>query len=164
MAKSNSGKSPSDSEVSMTELILPSHTNALGTAFGGAILSWIDIAAAIAAQRHARKIVVTASLDAVNFLAPIKAGQIVRIVASVNYASRTSMEVGVKVDAEDTLTGTVSHCVSAYLTFVGIDAQGKPSEIPKVIPETAEQKRRFEAAQVRRKSRVATLEAVRSRR
>src|ERR1700733_8713039 len=95
------GKSPSESAVVMTELVLPSHTNALGTIFGGQIMCWIDIAAAIAAGRHARSAVVTASLDAMAFLAPVRLGDVVHIRAIVNYVSRTSMEIGVQVDAEN---------------------------------------------------------------
>src|SRR3954471_1668060 len=103
------GKSPSESSVIMTEIVLPSDTNALGTIFGGKVMSWIDIAAAIAAGRHARRVVVTASIDALHFKAPVKVGQVVHVQASVNYAARTSMEVGVRVDSENQLTGERVH-------------------------------------------------------
>src|SRR6478609_12807 len=102
-------KSPSESAVTMTELVLPGAANALGSIFGGQVMSWIDIAGAIAAGRHARKIVVTASIDALHFLAPIKVGHVVHIRAMVNYASRTSMEVGVHVDSENQITGAKTH-------------------------------------------------------
>lgn len=147
-------KSPKDSAVMMTEIVLPSHANALGTVFGGTIMSWIDIAAAIAAGRHARRVVVTASIDALNFLAPIKIGHTVQIQAAVNYASRTSMEVGVRVDSEDPLTGIQSHNVSAYTTFVALDARGKPTEVPELVPQTEHEKRRFEEAKKRREARI----------
>jgi len=133
-----------DSQVTMTELVLPSHTNSLGTIFGGVVMSWIDIAAAIAAGRHTRRAVVTASVDALNFVAPIKLSWVVNLKASVNYVARSSMEVGVRVEAENLLTGEKNHTVTAYLTFVALDAKGHPVEIPKVLPETADEKRRYE--------------------
>src|SRR3954451_8818246 len=102
-------KSPQDSSVIMTEIVLPSDTNALGTIFGGKIMSWIDIAGAIAAGRHSRRVVVTASIDALHFLAPVRLGHFVHIRAMVNYAARTSMEVGVRVDSENPLTGELIH-------------------------------------------------------
>lgn len=144
----------SESKVVMTELVLPSHTNALGSIFGGQIVSWIDIAAAIAAQRHSRKNVVTASIDAMNFVAPVYKGWVVNLKASVNYAGTTSMEVGVRVDAENPVTGETFHTASAYLTFVALDSHGKPTKIPPVQPETPDEKRRFEAAKVRRANRL----------
>src|SRR5437868_1421337 len=96
-------------EVVMTEIVLPSHTNALGTVFGGVIMSWIDIAGAIAAQRHCRRIVVTASIDDLAFISPVKQGWFVHIRARVNYTARSSMEVGVRVDAENPMTGEMHH-------------------------------------------------------
>src|ERR1700741_1231906 len=107
--KTPTPKPPRDSTVTMTEIVLPSHANALGTIFGGQIMSWIDIAGAIAAGRHARRVVVTASIDALHFVAPVKVGHIVHIRAAVNFASRTSMEVGVRVDSENPLTGELTH-------------------------------------------------------
>ena len=156
-------KSARESEVTMTEMVLPSDTNALGTIFGGKVMSWIDIAAAIAAQRHSRKIVVTASIDALHFVAPVKLGQVVHIKAAVNYAGRTSMEVGVRVDSENPLTGEVSHTAKAYLTFVALDAGGKPTTIPQVIAETAEEKRRYQNAISRREARIELAKKVKTR-
>jgi len=144
----------SESAVVMTELVLPTHTNALGSIFGGVIMSWIDIAAAISAQRHSRKSVVTASIDALHFIAPVYKGWVVNLKASVNYAGRTSMEVGVRVDAENPVTGERFHTSSAYMTFVALDEDGRPSEIPQVLPQSSEEKRRFEAAQQRRATRL----------
>ncbi len=141
-------------EVVMTELVLPSHTNALGTIFGGVVMSWIDIAGAITAQRHCRKQVVTASIDDMAFVAAIKLGWFVHIRARVNYTARTSMEIGVRVDAEDPKTGERHHTASAYLTFVAIDQNGKPIPVPKFIPKGKEDKRRYEEAIKRREIRL----------
>lgn len=157
MAKSKSmtGKSPSDSAVTMTELVLPQHTNALGTIFGGTVMSWIDIAGAISAGKYARCSVVTASIDALHFIAPIKLGHAVQLKASVNLTGTSSMEVGVRVDSENLTTGEKFHNVSAYLTFVAIGSDGKPREVPQINPKTETEKRRYQAAFKRRRSRIA---------
>jgi len=144
----------SHSIVTMTELVLPSHTNALDSVFGGVIMSWIDIAAAISSQRHCKRPVVTASIDDLHFVAPVYKGWIVNLKASVNYTARTSMEVGVRIDAENPIEGRVFHTASAYLTFVALDDHGKPVPIAPVIPETPEQLRRFKAAEQRRQWRL----------
>ena len=148
------GKNPRNSLVEMTEIVLPQHTNALGTVFGGVVLSWIDIAAAICAQRHAEKIVVTASLDAMNFVAPIKLGWIVNIKASVNYVASKSCEVGVKITAENPLTQEFHHTASAYVTMVALDQEGRPTTMPPLVPQTDEEKRRFVQGEARRKRRL----------
>lgn len=148
------GKSPSESTVVMTEIILPSDANALGTVFGGKIMSLIDIAGAIAAGKHARKAVVTASIDALHFLAPIKVGNVVHIRAQVNFASRTSMEVGVRVESENLITGEHIHTSTAYATFVAVNDHGKPTPVPAISPKTAEEKRRYKEAIQRRKARM----------
>lgn len=148
------GKAPSESAVSMTEFVLPTHANVLGNIFGGQIMSWIDIAAAIAAGKHARKICVTASIDALNFEAPVKVGQVVHIRAMVNYVGKTSMEVGVRVDSENLVTGETKRTAKAYTTFVAVDEKGKPTAVPPLNPESAEEKRRFSEAQARRESRI----------
>lgn len=144
----------SDSKVIMTELVLPSHTNALDSVFGGVIMSWVDIAAAISAQRHSRRPVVTASIDGLQFVAPVYKGWVVNLRAAVNYVGRTSMEVGVRVDAENPTTGQTFHTASAYLTFVALDGSGAPMPVPQVKPESAEEKRRFDAAKIRRQHRL----------
>jgi acyl-CoA hydrolase len=154
------GKSPNESLVVMTELVLPSHTNALGTIFGGQIMSWVDIAAAISAGRHSRRSVVTASIDALHFLAPVRLGHYVHIRATVNFASRTSMEVGVRVDSENPLTGEITHCSTAYTTFVALDDHGRPTPILPILPATADEKRRYEAAKKRREARVTLAETL----
>ena len=123
---SPSAKAVRESQVRMTELLLPTHTNALDTAFGGVIMSWIDICAAIAAQRHAGCQVVTASIDALNFVAPVKKGWVVNLFASVNRAFRSSMEIGVRVDAENPISGQNLHTATAYLTFVALDDLSPP--------------------------------------
>lgn len=150
----------SESQVVMTELVLPSHTNSLGSIFGGVVMSWIDIAAAIAAQRHAKKTVVTASIDALHFVAPVYKGWIVNLKASVNYAGKSSMEVGVRVDAENPITGQVFHTASAYLTFVAIDDKFKPVEILPVSPQSDDEKRRYNRAKERRRQRLENKQMV----
>lgn len=148
------GRPVSHSVVTMTEMVLPTHTNSLDSIFGGVIMSWIDIAAAICAQRHCGKPVVTASIDDLHFIAPVYKGWIVNLKASVTYAHKTSMEIGVRVDAENPIEGRTFHTASAYLTFVALDEQGRPSPVPRVIPETPDEKRRFEQAQKRREFRL----------
>lgn len=147
-------KPVSASQVTMTELVLPGDTNAFGSIFGGRVMSWIDICAAIAAQRHCQKPVVTASVDALQFVQPVFQGWVVNLKASVNYAGRTSMEVGVRVDAENPKTGEMFHTASAYLTFVALGVDKKPSEVPPVLSQTPEEIRRQSEAQARRKARL----------
>ena len=146
--------SPSLSLVQMTELILPNHMNALGTVFGGVIMSWIDIAGSISASRHCSKSVVTASIDDVHFLAPVHKGDVVCLKAQVNYTHKTSMEVGVKVTAESTHSQHQRHTASAYLTFVALDENRKPVLIPPLLLKTEEEKKLFEQAKIRRKWRL----------
>lgn len=147
------GKPVRASVAEVTEIIQPNDVNPMGTVFGGKVMAMMDMTAALAAHRHARKVVVTAGIDALDFLASAKVGHFLIVKASVNYAGRTSMEVGVKVVAEDPLTGELRHTASAYLTFVALDSFGRPSPVPPVIPETPEEKRRFEEARRRRELR-----------
>jgi acyl-CoA hydrolase len=144
----------SQSIVTMTELVLPTHTNALKSAFGGVIMSWIDIAAAISAQRHSGLNVVTASIDAMNFIAPVYVGWVVNLKACVNFVSRTSMEVGVRADAEDPRKGKFFHLASAYTTFVAVDDNGKPVACPPLLAVSEAEKRRYAAAEKRRALRL----------
>jgi acyl-CoA hydrolase len=123
----------SESQVVMTELVLPTHTNAIGSVFGGTVMSWIDIAAAICAQRHTRKVVVTAHIDGMKFVAPVYKGWVVNLKASVNHCGTTSMEIGVRVDAENPQTGETFHTASAYLNFVALDSHNKPTKVPPII-------------------------------
>ena len=147
-------KKISESEVTMTELVLPSHTNSLDSIFGGVIMSWIDICGAIAAQRHAGKEVVTASVDDLHFYAPVYKGWVVNLKARVNFVSRTSMEVGVRVEAEDPRSGKKYHTSSAYLTFVALGKDGKPTPIRALLKETEEDNRRWNQAEMRRQLRL----------
>ena len=148
----------SQSEVVMTELVLPAHTNALDGVFGGVIMSWIDIAASIAAQRHARAPVVTASIDALNFIEPVYKGWVVTLRACVNYTGKTSMEVGVRVDSEDLVNGLFCHTASAYLTFVALGRNKRPVKVPPLELQTETHRRRNKAAIQRRQSRVKLLQ------
>jgi len=150
-----SGKPVIDSEVVMTQLVMPSDTNALDTVFGGVIMSWIDICGAISAQRHSCRTVVTASLDELNFIAPVYRGWVVNLKARVNFVSRTSMEVGVRVDAENPRTNTKFHTASAYMTFVALNDQGKPVAVPSLILQTDADRRRHADGQGRRDLRIA---------
>lgn len=144
----------SQSIVVMTEMVLPTHTNSFGSIFGGVIMSWIDIAAAISAQRFCKKPVVTAAIDDLHFIAPVYKGWVVNLKACVNYVSKTSMEVGVRVDAENPIAGKSYHTASAYLTFVALDEQGKPTLIPPVLPDSDAQQRRYKEAEQRRTWRL----------
>ena len=134
--------------------MLPQHSNNLGLVFGGVILAMMDTASAVCAIRHARTTCVTASVDRVDFREPIHLGDLVIMKCSVNYVGRTSMEVGVRVESEDLQTGNRRHTNSCYLTFVAIDRNGKPVEVPKLVPESEDEKRRFEAAKERRRRRL----------
>lgn len=137
---------------------MPSDANILGHVFGGAVLAMMDKTAAVAAIRHARTSCVTVSIDRVDFREPIHVGDLVIMKASVNYAGRTSVEVGVRIEAEDMITGLRRHTNSCYLTFVAVDRNGRPVEIPDVIPETEEQIRRYRDARERRRVRLAERE------
>lgn len=150
-------KTPSESAVEMRELVMPNHTNPQNTVFGGTVMSWIDIAAAMVAARHCGRPVVTAHIDDIDFIAPIKMGYHVLIQASLNYVGRTSMIVGVKVTSENPYTGECRTTTKAYLTFVALDDLGRPIVVPELKPETEDEIRRFENA----KKRVAMKKSVR---
>jgi acyl-CoA hydrolase len=151
-------KTPSSSQVELTELVLPNDTNQLGNLLGGRLMHWVDIAAALSAQRHSNRISVTASVDEMSFLLPVKLGQVVRLRASVNRTFHTSMEVGVHVDVEDFRTGDIRHVSSAYLTFVAIDEFGRSARVPEIHPETPEEKQRYQEAEARRAHRLKMRE------
>jgi acyl-CoA hydrolase len=155
------GRPCRESQHQTSELMMPQDANILGHVFGGAILALMDKCAAVAAFRHARSNCVTASIDRVDFREPIHVGDLVVMQASINFAGRTSMEVGVRVEAEDLLTGRRRHTNSCYLTFVAIDRNGRPVHVPPVIPETDDEKRRYDAAQARRKRRLEERNAER---
>ncbi len=144
--------------VEATHVVLPGQANALGTVFGGAVCGWLDLAGAVAAQRHCRKPVVTASMDDIHFHAPIKVGHIAVVRAQVNAVFRTSLEVGVDVFSEDPLTGERHHTTTAYLTFVSLDEAGRPVPMPPLVCETAEEREREAAAHGRREARLKKRE------
>ena len=148
-------KAPTDSRVEMTQIVLPAHTNRFGTVFGGTVMSWIDICAAVSAMRHAGQLAVTASMDRVHFLSGARTGDIMVLQSQVNFTGRTSMEVGVRVEREDPISGDREHTASAYLTFVAVDEQGVPQPVPTVEPVTDVQRRRYEKGAARKKARVA---------
>ena len=152
-------KSVRESQHETSELMMPEHANNMGHVFGGVVLSMMDKAAAIAAFRHSRASVVTASIDRVDFREPIHPGDLVLMKASVNYAGRTSMEVGVRVEAEELISGRRRHTNSCYLTFVAVDRNGRPIEVAELAPETEDEKRRFDAAIERRRRRLEERQA-----
>jgi acyl-CoA hydrolase len=136
---------------------MPDQANPYGTAFGGAIVAWIDMVASMAAQKHCGKEVVTAGIDSLNFKEPIHIGEHVVLKASVNYAGRTSMEVGVQVSREDPYTGRSTVATTAHLTFVALDENKKPTPVPAIIAETEDEKRRYANAEMRVKNRKELL-------
>ncbi len=144
-----SSKTVSESSIEMREMVMPNHTNSHGTIFGGTVMSWIDIAAAMVAARHCGKPVVTAHIDDIDFIAPIKMGYHVLIQASMNFVGRSSMIVGVKVTSENPYTGESRVTTKAYLTFVALDDLGRPISVPELVTETPDEIRRFQNAQKR---------------
>ena len=143
-----------ESQSERSEIVFPGDTNALGNLFGGRLMQYIDLVGAMAASRHARAITVTASMDHLDFVAPVKVGDLLILKASVNRAFRTSMEVGVKAMVEDVREQRLKHVSSAYLTYVAVDQFGKSLVVPQLIAETEHQKRRFEDAGRRREMRA----------
>ena len=141
-----------------SEFALPNDANTLGNVLGGKVMHLVDLAAALAAVRHSRCSVVTASVDHMSFLHPIHIGQLIVLRSSVNRVFRTSMELGVRVEVENLVTGDIQHTSSAYLTFVALDKSGNRLTIPPVIPETEDEKRRYEEAEERRAYRLAMRE------
>lgn len=150
------GKAPSESSVEQNVYkIFPNDLNSERTVFGGLVMSLCDRTALIVAERHSGSTSVTAAVDSLNFLAPARAGETLIVKAAINRAWRSSMEIGVQVAAEDSHSGDSRHVVSAYLTFVALDAGGNPTAVPPVRPESATEKRRYDEAQRRRDSRLA---------
>lgn len=148
------GRSVSETRVTVAHLMQPSHANPAGNVHGGQIMKMIDDAAAVVAIRHARANCVTASIDRLDFHAPVFVGNLILIKASMNYVGRTSMEVGVRVEAEDLRSGIVRHTASAYLTFVAMDASGRPQEIVPLVVETEVDRRRQSEGGLRREERA----------
>jgi acyl-CoA hydrolase len=145
---------PRATRVETAQVVLPGLTNVHGTIFGGILMQWIDGAAGISAARHSSGLVVTASMDRLHFLRPARLGDVVIVQAQVNFAAHTSMEVGVRVFAENQLTRTRVQATRAYLTFVAVDDQGRPRAVPKLMPETEQDRRRFRQAAARRAVRL----------
>jgi acyl-CoA hydrolase len=142
-----------DSQSEMAEIVLPNDANALGSLLGGRLMHWIDLAGAMAAHRHCRQYVVTASIDHLDFLVPVKVGDLVILRSSVNRVFRSSMEVGVKAWVENYIADTRQHVSSAHLTFVAVDREGRRLPVPPVIPETDEERKRYDDAGRRREIR-----------
>ncbi|MEM0074909.1 MAG: acyl-CoA thioesterase [Conexivisphaerales archaeon] len=153
-------KKVSESATTMVRLMMPTDANPSGNVFGGTIMKAMDEIAAIVATRHARKNVVTASIDRMNFFAPVFVGDLLILKASINYVGNTSMEIGVRIEAENLKTGKTTHTGSCYLTYVALDENGRPSPVPKIIPETPEEKRRWQEGLARRKLREAERAAL----
>ncbi|MBX2966197.1 MAG: acyl-CoA thioesterase [Cyclobacteriaceae bacterium] len=147
-------KFPSESFVSMTELVLPNDTNTLNNLMGGRLMHWMDIVSAIAAQKHSNRIVVTASVDNISFKHPILLGNVVTLKAKVTRAFNSSMEVRIDVDAEDIPSGKKMESNSAFLTFVAVDQSGRPIDVPEIEPETDEDKEFYNGALRRRQLRL----------
>ena len=150
------GKRVCESASEYSELALPNDANGLGAVLGGKVMHLVDLAGAMAAMRHARKPVVTAAVDGLQFLHPVRIGELIILRSSVNRVFRTSMEVGVHVETEDLMTGEHLHTCSAYLTFVALDEHGKATPIEAVIPESMEEMRRYREAGARREYRLET--------
>ncbi len=152
-----------ESQVEMTQMVLPNDTNTLGNLLGGRLMEWMDVAAAITAQRHCNRVCVTAAVDNLVFYQPIRLGEVVTVRGSVNRAFGTSMEIGVLVITENQLTGEKKQANTAYFTFVAVDGNNIPIKVPEAIPQTKEEKRRHREALVRRELRLSLSKAKRDR-
>jgi len=150
----NGARPVRETQHETAQLMMPQHANVLGHVFGGVVLSMMDTTAAVSAIRHARLACVTVSVDRVDFREPIHVGDLVIMKSSVNFVGRTSMEIGVRVETENLLTGVRRHTNSCYLTFVAVDRNGRPVPVPRLKPETPEEIRRYEAAKMRRERRL----------
>ncbi len=153
------GRPVSISRVEMSHLLLPNEANALGTVHGGIIMRLVDEAGAVAAVRHAKRHCVTAAIDSMKFLAPARVGDLVILKASVNLVGTTSIESGVRVETEDLLTGRRTHISSAFIVYVALGSDGKPCQVPPLMPETDEDRRRMAEAAVRREHRRRRTES-----
>jgi uncharacterized protein (TIGR00369 family) len=147
-------KCSSDSQVTLNQQMMPSDANPLGNIHGGYVMKLIDEAGALAAMRHARRPVVTVAIDSITFLSPVKVGHLLTLRSSVNWVGKTSIEVGVRVEAENPITGEITHTNSAFAVFVALDDFSKPCPVPPLILETAEDRRRWEEAEARQQLRL----------
>lgn len=152
--KPQPGKPPRASQTQLADLVLPSEANLYGTVFGGKILEMVDKAAAVCAMRHAGRPCVTVAMDRVEFLVPIRLGSLLSVEAKLQFAGRTSMEVGVEVYAEDIDRGRRVHANTCVVTMVAVDKAGRPVPVPPLLPETPEEQRRFADARRRRAQRT----------
>ncbi len=151
-----SPKAVSASRSEMLQLVLPSDANTLGNSLGGVVMHHMDIVAAIAAQRHAGRACVTASVDRIDFKKPVRVGELLVLKASVNFVGRSSMEVGVRCAAEDPRSGVRRHTASAYFTFVALGDDLKPTAVPPLLPQTEDDRRRYDGAKRRREAWLQT--------
>ena len=163
MSPQRSKKTPLSTEVTMSEMVITQHINGVGTVFGGVVLSWADIAAAISAQKFSERMVVTASIDSMHFLHPIRLGWIVHVFSKINFSANTSCEAGVKVISMNPITQESFHNCTGYFTMVAIDDQGKPVMVPQIDPQTADDHRRYKAAQLRREARMTLREQLKAK-
>jgi len=150
-------KTPGETATTLIRIMMPMDANVAGNVFGGTIMRLVDEAASIPAYRHARKNIVTASIDRMDFFSPVYVGDMLRLNARINYVHKTSMEVGVRVEAENPVTGEVRHTGTCYLTYVALDKNGKPTPVPPLTPETDEDKRRWAEAEQRRRFRLQQI-------
>lgn len=157
--RSSSPKTVAETRLTMSQLMLPSDANPSGNVHGGVIMRLVDTAAGAVAMRHARRRVVTVAMDKMSFLAPAYVGDMINLKASMNGVGRTSMEVGVRVEAENLITGQVVHTSSAYLVYVALDDEGRPVEVPPLVAETETERRRMRDAEARRRDRLAAAKA-----
>lgn len=148
------GKTVKESSITIVQQMTHQDANLAGNVHGGTIMKLVDNTGGIVASRHSGCLVVTASIDKLDFHSPVFVGDLLRLIASVNYVGSTSMEVGVRVEAENFISGEHRHTASAYLTFVALDEKGYPKKVPPLIPETEEEKRRYREAEERRKKRL----------
>ncbi len=154
MAKgTKAGRPVAESTTTSVRIMMPTDANIKGNVFGGSIMKYMDEIAAVVAFRHAKKNVVTVSIDRMNFIAPVYLGNLLVLKASVNYVGKTSMEIGVRMESEDLITGKVTHVGSCFLTYVALDDRGRPTHVDPIVPVTADEKRRYREAVTRRKLR-----------
>jgi acyl-CoA hydrolase len=154
---SQTAKTPSQSSSTMVRIMMPMDANVSGNVFGGTILRMIDEAASIVAFKHARSNVVTASIDRMDFHSPVYIGDLLRLISSINYVHKTSMEIGVRVEAENPISAETRHTGTCYLTYVALDKSRRPIPVPPLMPETNEEKRRWKEAEERRKRRLEEI-------
>jgi len=148
------GKRASESQMTLSQQMMPSDANPLGNVHGGHIMKLIDEAGALAGMRHARRPVVTITMDSISFLSPVRVGHLLTLRGSVNWVGKTALEVGVRVEAENPITGEITHTNSAYAVYVALDDLGKPCSVPPLILESDADRRRWDEAEARQQIRL----------